>query len=683
MELNEARNRVESLRKLIQHHNELYYNQDAPEISDAGYDSLTQELRALERDFPMLASEDSPTRHVGGKASKAALGKVTHKVPLLSLLDVFSEDEVRDWYEKSGNPLAIVEEKIDGLSMAVTYRNGKFVQAATRGDGAIGEDITSNAMHVLGLPHELRLPDGTLLTNEIIVRCEVIMPVRVFEALNRDLEAAGKKLYANPRNAAAGSLRVKDPLVTKARQLQAVAFQIMSCADVETAPCFPKPMETQAWDVELLKALGFNTVKQFKCSDFDELMGAIETIGDYRSGLPYWTDGAVIKVNGRHVQEQMGATAKYPLWAIAFKYPAEQKETTVRDIVTQTGRTGVITPVAIFDPVSLGGTTVTRATLHNQSFMDNVLRGIGIGDHILVHKAAEIIPEVLKVFHDRRPEGTVPFKITHCPVCGSKVVLLTDENGDDNGIYGCSNLNCPALLSKHIEYWCGKHTMDIDGFGPAVINSLIESGKLASIPDLYRLTLEDLAEDPTVGPVRAPKLLAAIEASKHRDIDRLIAGLGMLGIGRSIGGELAKHYRNIWDIAVFDKDELSKIDGIGSISASVIYNYFHDLKNYEMVEQLAALGVNVVSQSYIEPGSESGAALPFAGLTFVVTGTLPTMSRDEANAFIKEHGGKASGSVSKKTSYVVAGDSAGSKLTKANELGIPVIDEAKLREMAG
>lgn len=676
--MDDAYARMIELQKLVQRHNELYYNLDAPEISDAAYDALVRELRELEATFSDANHTDSPLQKVGGAPSKN-FEKVQHKVQLQSLRDVFSIEEVESWYQE--RPVGmVVEEKIDGLSMAVTYVGGVFTKAATRGDGFIGEDVTANALYVDGIPKEIHFLKNYAPDSTVIIRCEVVMPYEVFEKTNHELELAGKKLFANPRNCAAGSLRVKDPLVTKERKLKAIAFQIMYCDNWPDMSDVPAPLISQTNDIQLLISFGFCAVTQYRCNSFEDVKAAIERIGENRYTLPYPIDGAVIKVNERTIQNEMGTTIKYPKWAVAYKYPPEQKETIIVDIVTQTGRTGVITPVAVLYPVLLCGTIVTRATLHNQSFMDNVLGGVCVGDTVVVHKSGEIIPEVLRVVKEKRPENATAFSIQTCPVCGAPAVPGTDENGCDGVVMLCSNNDCPAKLAKHIEYWCSKHVMNIDGIGPNIINALIENGLLSSIADLYRLTIDDVTCIQQIGPVRGPKLIAEIEASKNADIDRLIAGLGMPGVGRAIGAELAKHYPNIWEIAMAKENDLLNINGVGAISAKVIYDYFHDVKNYEYVEVLSALGINVVSKSFSTASTND--SLPFSGLTFVVTGTLPTMSREEAHTFIEQNGGKASTSVSKKTNFLVAGEAAGSKLKKAQDLGIRIIAEDELLRMA-
>lgn len=667
----EAKTRANELRTQIAIHDDLYYNKDNPVISDAAYDALVRELEQLEKAYPEIADSNSPTANVGGTA-QSSFAKVKHRVPLLSLHDVFSRDEAREWVKQinaGGHTTYVVEEKVDGLSLAITYINGVFTLAATRGDGQTGEDVTENARQIPSIPKEIK--SRTHYANTLIVRAEVIMPTAAFERLNEELESQGKPLVKNPRNGAAGSLRTKDPSITAKRGLEAVAFDVLYDSDAVASG-----RETQKQDNIFLQQCGFDTVSCAICTTIKEIETAIDAVDKTRGSRPYWVDGAVVKCNQKAVQAELGATGKYPRWAVAFKYPPEQKEAVVQDIITQTGRTGAITPVAVITPTLLCGTTVTRATLHNQSFMDINLGGIGIGDTVLVHKSGEIIPEVLKVLHEKRPDGVVPFSIQNCPVCGAAALLGTDENGEGGVKHYCSNDNCPAKLERHIIYWCGKHVMDIEGIGPAIIRSLIEENKLTSIADLYRLTLEDLETNPQVGPVRAPKLLAAIEGSKKHDMDRLIAGLGMPGVGRSIGKELCIRYRNIWEVAMASEADLSALEGIGSITAHTLYTFFHYLPNYEYVEKLQALGVNAVSQSY--QGSGSGV---LSGMTFVITGTLPSMKRDEATALITSNGGKVSGSVSRKTTYLLAGEDTGSKLQKAQDLGVKIISEDDLMKM--
>lgn len=660
------------------HHSFLYYNQDNPELSDFEYDQLTQRIKSVEAEHPDWVVSESPTQHVGGEAVMEGAKKVQHRVQLASLNDLFSFDEVKAWYESIGAPeKTSVQQKIDGLSMAVIYRNGKLVQAATRGDGFVGEDVTANAQHIDGIPHFLNIPDiaGVDKENTLAVRAEVYMPVEEFERVNAELEKEGKKLFANPRNCAAGSLRVKDASVTASRKLGAISFSILYADgwDAVDEKVLPKPGVSETTDLELLKRIGFNPVKAYPCTSFDEIVQAINTIGETRADLPYWTDGAVVKTDDKKLQTALGSTAKYPRHAAAFKYPPEEKETVIRDIAVQVGRTGVLTPVAVFDPIQLCGTTVTRATLHNQGFIDSL--GIGIGCTCRVYKSGEIIPRISTVVK----RGEEVFKIKKCPVCGAPAVEYTDDNGTESGVVGCSNINCPAQHARKIQFFCSKEVMDIDGMGPSIVDKLIEADLLDSVTDIYRLkdhagkieTLEGMGEKSVA------TMLNAIEQSKTRELARFIKALGIPGIGQHIGKNLEKLYPDIWAIAAASKEELCAIDGIGDISAEAICSFFTSEENRKMVEELISLGVNAKSTKY---GKEEGPG-KLTGLTFVITGTLPSMGRDEAKALIEGNGGKCSGSVSEKTSYVLAGEAAGSKLTKATELGIPVIDEATLKSM--
>lgn len=671
MDKSNVRNRMAFLSAEIRRHNELYYNQDMPEISDAAYDLMAQELRKLESEYADLTHADSPSKKVGG-AAQSTFAKVQHAVPMLSLLDVFSEQEVEQFLNKNPGRLYCVEEKIDGLSVSVTYENGVITRAETRGDGQIGEDVTENIKYVCGIPHELR---GTMQIPLLEVRCEVYMHTATFETINADRELKGKKLFVNPRNAAAGILRTKDPKQVERGKLCAFAFNVQRV--IGDSPLLKKGVTSHISSLGMLDDLGFVAVDCKSFTYVSDILERIQEIGETRASLPYGIDGAVIKVDDIALRERLGAGGKYPAWAVAFKYPSEQKETIVRDIVTQTGRTGVITPKAVFDPIALAGTTVTKATLHNQPYMDNNLSGIGIGDSILVHKSGEIIPEVLKVFHEKRPAGVVPFSITVCPVCGAKAVLRVDEDGLGS-MHVCSNDGCPAKLLKHLEFWASREVMDIGGMGPSIITALVDAGLVSDTSDLYRLTLDDVSGIKEIGPVRGVKLISAIEASKHRDIDRLIKGLGIPGVGRHVGAALAAKYPDMDTIIRLSIEELEGVDGSGEITAEAMYHFFHDDASINFVYQLLEQGINMKSLRY----GTAPALSSLSGKTFVITGTLPTLGRDEAKEYIEAHGGKVSGSVSKKTDYVVVGGAAGSKLIKAQELGIPVLTEDELRNLA-
>lgn len=650
------------------HHSFLYYNQDNPELSDFEYDQLTQRIKSVEAEHPDWVVSESPTQHVGGEAVMEGAKKVQHRVQLASLNDLFSFDEVKAWYESIGAPeKTSVQQKIDGLSMAVIYRNGKLVQAATRGDGFVGEDVTANAQHIDGIPHFLNIPDiaGVDKENTLAVRAEVYMPVEEFERVNAELEKEGKKLFANPRNCAAGSLRVKDASVTASRKLGAISFSILYADgwDAVDEKVLPKPGVSETADLELLKRIGFNPVKAYPCASFDEIVQAINTIGETRADLPYWTDGAVVKTDDKKLQTALGSTAKYPRHAAAFKYPPEEKETVIRDIAVQVGRTGVLTPVAVFDPIQLCGTTVTRATLHNQGFIDSL--GIGIGCTCRVYKSGEIIPRISTVVK----RGEEVFKIKKCPVCGAPAVEYTDDNGTESGVVGCSNINCPAQHARKIQFFCSKEVMDIDGMGPSIVDKLIEADLLDSVTDIYRLKdhADKIEKLEGMGEKSVATMLNAIEQSKTRELARFIKALGIPGIGQHIGKNLEKLYPDIWAIAAASKEELCAIDGIGDISAEAICSFFTSEENRKMVEELISLGVNAKSTKY---GKEEGPG-KLTGLTFVITGTLPSMGRDEAKALIEGNGGKCSGSVSKKTSYVLAGEAAG-MVDAFEDIGFPL-----------
>lgn len=675
---NTSKEQYLQLVKEAAHHSFLYYNKDNPELSDYEYDQLTQRIKRIEADHPDWVVTESPTQHVGGEAVLEGAKKVQHRVQLASLNDLFSIEDVKEWYNSIGAPeMTSVQQKIDGLSMAAIYRNGILVQAATRGDGFVGEDVTENAKSIDGIPLAINIPEdaGVDKENTIAVRAEVYMPVEEFERVNAELEQEGKKLFANPRNCAAGSLRVKDAKVTASRKLGAISFSILYADgwDNVDESILPKPGISETKDLALLKLLGFNPVKAYPCTGFEQIVDAINTIGENRADLPYWTDGAVVKTDSKALQASLGSTAKYPRHAAAFKYPPEEKETVIRDIVVQVGRTGVLTPVAVFDPVQLCGTTVTRATLHNQGFMDEL--GVGIGCTCSVYKSGEIIPRISKVV---KP-GNEVFKIKTCPVCGAPAVEYMDDNGAESGVVGCSNINCPAQHARRIQYFCSKEVMDIDGMGPSIVDKLIEADLLDSVTDIYRLKdhADKIATLEGMGEKSVTAMLKAIEQSKTRDMARFVKALGIPGVGRHIGMKLEKLYPDIWAVSEASETELLAVDGIGGISAHVICEFFKDEANRKLVEDLIELGVNAKSTKYGQKETEG----KLNGLTFVITGTLPSMGRDEAKALIETNGGKCSGSVSKKTNYVLAGDAAGSKLAKAQELGVPIIDEATLKSM--
>lgn len=683
-----------------------YYDKDDPIMTDADYDRLMQSIKQAEAEHPEWVTPKSPTQHVGGDA---ILGdtKVRHPAQLQSLNDLFSLEDVRQWYQDIGCPKTSVQYKIDGLTTlvklegkkavrpiendAVRYEcshdvqddavewNCKLTQAATRGDGFIGEIVTENAMYIGGIPKRVHIPAEAGLADEysLYVRVECYQPVADFERINEELIEKGKKPKANPRNGAAGALRVKDPTITATRGLKAFAFTIVQATgwnDVDES-VLPKPMVCETQDLKLLEQLGFDTVKAYECKDIDEVMTAIDEIGKVRDSLSYWIDGAVIKTDDRSRQAELGVTAKYPKHATAYKYEANEANTVIREIVVQVGRTGVLTPVAVFDPVPLAGTMVSRATLHNQGFIEQM--HIGIGATVTVIKSGEIIPKVIAVPH---PAETV-FKIKKCPVCGSEAVEFTDENGVSSGVVGCPNLMCPAQRSRWIEFYCSKPVMNIVGLGPSMVDKLIDAGLIQKPLDLYALKdkYEELTQLESVGEKTIKTMLANVEKSKHSPLPRVIKSLCMPGIGEHIGKALAAAYPDLDAIAEASEEEFLKLDGVADISAHVMYEFFHKPETKTLIEKMKELGINTKSDNF---GVED-TVKPLTGLTFVITGTLPGMSRDEAKAFIEANGGKCSGSVSKKTSYLLAGSDAGSKLEKATTLGVPVLDLDTLRKMIG
>lgn len=657
--------------KESQHHSKLYYDQDAPEISDYEYDMLQRRIKDVEAAHPDWIVPQSPTQHVGGTASKAGLGTGRHKVQLQSLKDVFSMGETESWYNDVGSPDAEVETKVDGLSLSLTFEDFIYTMGLTRGDGFIGENCTSNAQYIAGNPIHLPALKGVAPHNSLIVRCEVVMPVAEYERVNAEMEAAGKKKFKNPRNCAAGSLRTKDPLVTKGRKLAAIAFNILDAVGWENIEGFEPPMTTQAGDIALLKALGFDTVLQYHCKNISEIETAIANIGELREQLPYWTDGAVVKVNSRALQNKIGSTVKVPKHAIAYKYPPETKQTTIKSITVQTGRTGRLTPVAHFDSVALGGTTVSKATLHNQKYIDSM--NIGVGAVVLVEKSGEIIPAVVGVVTPAEKR----FQTTTCPVCGATAITAEDDDGEN---YYCPNLMCPAQKLRYIEFFASKDVMDISGFGPSMAEKTVDTGLVSDVADIYHLGAKNsvavLQQMEGMGPKSIKALLDSISESKTRDIDRLIKGLGIPGVGRSIGKAIANRYPDMDTIISLSEDELTRIDGIGEVTAHDMFEFFHNEEKMKRYYALANAGVNTKSLSY----GKTTVGI-FTGMTFVITGTLPSLERSEAKDLIESHGGRVSGSVSKKTTYLLAGEAAGGKLAKAQELDVKIISENDLNAM--
>jgi DNA ligase (NAD+) len=659
---------IESLRKLINYHNDRYYNQDNPEISDYEYDQLSLRLRKLEAEHPEYSDEASPTKVIGAKAKREAGVLVRHNVPMLSLQDVFSREEVEDFVERilkeRKDTVFVVERKIDGLSVALRYTNGELTMGITRGDGInYGEDVTENVKMIDDVKTSLKEPVPYLE-----IRGEVYMKLKDFEDVNLRLEAAGKKVFANPRNCAAGTLRQLDPEVLKERKLSMFVFNVQAAQGIH----FTSHSESLEW----LSSQGIKVIENYRlCQTAQEVWDAITEIGESRGELPYDIDGAVVKVDNLADREYFGATSKVPRWAVAYKYPPEEKETVVKEIRLTVGRTGRITPTAIFEPIRLCGTNVERATLHNQDRINEL--DVRIGDTIVVRKAGEIIPEVLTVVKSKRPADTVPFIIPDtCPSCGAPTVR--DENTADTR---CVNLNCPAQLVQHILNFAGRNAMDIKGFGEAYIEVLIKEGYLRDIADIYYLHLyrDELINKGLIGKEKnTDKLLAAIEESKNNDIDRLITGLGIRNIGKQAGYELKTHFKSLNELKDATYEELVAINDVGDITARSITEFFANHGNRDILRRLEAAGVNFSSMT-ADTGNESA----LAGKVFVITGTLPDMGRTEMEELLKKCGAKVSGSVSKKTDYVIAGENAGSKLTKAQEFNVPVITQDEALRLIG
>ena len=659
---------VEVVRKA----NAAYYDLDEPIMTDLRYDQLMQRVEVIEDYFPELITANSPTKKVGGNAMFA---KVEHKVPMQSLLDVFSEEDVMKFVDTYPDALFTVEEKIDGLSMSVTYKDGVYLRAETRGDGLIGEDVTHAISYINGIYpflNTINIDNELSKLDELEVRCEVYLPVERFLKLNEEREREGKKLFANPRNAAAGILRNKDIKEIKKAGLCAFAFQVQRYTCREPFEKIEQ-LENQHCSLMTLSSLGFNTVPYY-LSNAGDVLTYIDIIGNKKGHLPYWIDGAVVKINDFALREKIGVTSKYPKWAVAYKYPPEEKETVVKDIVLQTGRTGRVTPVAILEPVYLAGTKVEKATLNTPKFIKSL--GVNIGDTVLVRKAAEIIPEIIKVVKSHS-NTAYDMLDKRCPSCGHS--LRSDEQGE--GAF-CPNQECPAQFSKRIEFWCSRDCMNIMGMGPAVVDKLISVGVLNSIPDIYKIKDKEtlIVNNGHLGKKTFDNLVKSIEKSKENNIDRLIKALGILGVGRSIGKTLAENYGNMDEISRLTEYQLSQIEGIGNVSSMAMFEWFNESEHEDMLEELKSLGVNMKSLTYGKtPFDESGAEL--LGLTFVITGTLETLKRDEVARLIEENGGKVSGSVSKKTDYLIAGDNAGSKFDKAKVLGIKIISEKDFLEM--
>lgn len=657
--------RYKELKATILYHNDRYYNQDNPEITDYEYDMMMQELKGLEQKHPEYITSDSPTQKVGGSAKREAGVLVRHNVPMLSLQDVFSKEDVdafvADMQEQLVDPTFVVEYKIDGLSMALRYVNGKLDVAVTRGDGVLqGEDVTVNAKVIKDVKNILKEP-----IEYLEVRGEVYMTNEAFDKVNEIQEIKGKKLFANPRNCAAGTLRQLDSSITKERNLSMFVFNIQDAKGRE--------FTSHSEGYEYLKRQGIKIIEDYKiCKTAKEVWEAIEAIGENRDKLGYDIDGAVVKIDSFADRQKLGATAKVPRWAVAYKYPPEEKETKLLAIELSVGRTGRITPTAIFEPIRLCGTTVSRATLHNQDFIDDL--DVRIGDTIVVYKSGEIIPKVKGVVKEKRPADSAPYVIGNtCPVCGAPAV-----REGDNADIKCTNHSCPSKLVRNIVNFVGRDAMDIKGFGFAYVETLVDHGYLKDLSDIYGLIdkRQELLDKKIIGLVKSTdNLLNAIEGSKNNDAIKLLTSLGISNVGKSAAKSLMKKFKSIDNLMKASYAQLIEVNDIGDISAMAIINYFKNPDNQAVVQRLKEYGVNM-NIIEAQDGDER-----FDGKTFVVTGTLPTLSRKAASELIEKHGGKVSGSVSKKTDYLLAGENAGSKLIKAQNLGINVISEETLLEM--
>jgi len=659
----ELQERIRKLRAKLLYHAKRYYVDDDPEISDYEYDRMYAELKALEEAHPEFFDPASPTQRVGGKPLDK-FEKVMHTVQMNSLADVFSFEELREFLDRVGETLLApsysVEPKIDGLSVSLRYENGVFVQGATRGDGFVGEDVTQNLRTVFSIP--MTLPEPLNLT----VRGEVYMPRRLFERLNLAREAAGQSLLANPRNAAAGSLRQLDPKVAAERALDIFVFNFQDGSLYTDGREPTSHTET----LTRLAELGFPVLEE-RCvaSDCETIVGHIQKLGEKRDFLAYDIDGVVVKIDKLSERRQLGEGTNTPKWAVAYKFPPEQKQTRLEDVVVAVGRTGVLTPTAVLSPVRLAGTTVSRATLHNLEFIRE--RDIRIGDIVTVQKAGDIIPEVVRSHVELRSADAKEFFMpTHCPSCGEPVFYDADEGAATR----CTNSRCPAQLARGIEHFASKDAMNIDGMGPQIVDALLKSGLITDAADLYALQIADVAQLDRMGEKSAQNLIDAIERSKNAGLERLVYALGIRNVGEVAAASLAARFGTLEALQKATVEELCAIEDFGQITADCVVNFFSHPQNIELCERLTAAGLLTVSTA--KPADDL-----FAGLTFVLTGTLPTMSRDEAGAMIKAAGGKVSGSVSSKTSFVVAGEAAGSKLTKAQALGVPVIDEDTLVSM--
>lgn len=659
----EAKERIKELRATLEYHAKKYYDEDKPEITDYEYDMMMNELKSLEKKFPELIDKESLTQKVGGHV-KEGFKQVEHEVPLQSLQDVFSYDELRDFddrvkkqlHDGGTNLKYVVETKIDGLSMAIEYKDGKFVRAATRGNGLIGEDVSANALTIKSIPKELKEPIN------IIVRGEVFIGSKEFEKLNEEREVLGQSLFANARNAAAGSLRQLDSKITKTRPLDIFIFNVQKLEN--------NPFNSHYEQLNYLDKLGFNVNPvRILCNNIDEAIDAITKIGEDRENLSFGIDGAVIKVDNLDYREELGTTFKTPRWAIAYKYPPEQKETLLKDIICQVGRTGAITPMAILEPVKVAGSTISKTTLHNEDFIKE--KDLKIGDRVIIQKAGDVIPEVVEAVKSKRTGEEKEFIMPKvCPVCGAPTIR---EDGE--AVTRCTGIECSAKALRNIVHFASKEGMEIDGLGYSIIEQLLDRKLINNIADIYSLKLEDVASLKKNGKKFAQNLIDAIEKSKSNDLFKLITGLGIRHIGAKSAKNLARKFRTMNNLMNASIEELSVQNDVGEITAKSIYEFFREEQSIDLINKLKLAGVNM--ESLEEENTDNR----FEGKTFVLTGALSKYSRDEASDIIEKLGGKTSGSVSKKTSYVLAGEDAGSKLTKAQNLGVTVITEEEFEEM--
>lgn len=655
--MNDVKNKIEQLRKQIDYHSNRYYNEDAPEIEDYEYDMMMRELQSLEENYPEYKTPDSPTQRVGGKADNT-FESVVHTVRMESLQDAFSHNELRDFSKRVNETVVncqyVVEPKIDGLSVSLEYRNGVFFRGSTRGDGNVGEDVTANLKVIRNIPLKLNEP-----IEYLEVRGEVYMPKKSFEKVVDRQILNEEKPFKNPRNAAAGSLRQKDSEVTKTRGLDIFVFNIQQIEG--------KELNSHKQSLDYLKTLGFNTIPTYKLVDnIEYAIEEIKNIGESRGSLEYDIDGAVIKVNDFESRTKLGSTAKFPKWAVAFKYPPEEKQTKILDIEIAVGRTGVLTPTAVLEPVHLAGTTVSRATLHNIDFITE--KGIAIGDIVTVRKAGDIIPEVLCV-NEHLSDNIYKFP-TKCPSCSSDVI-----REDDEAAIRCINPDCPAQLLRNLIHFCSRDAMDIEGLGPAILEQFSKNNMISSSADIYDLKSEDILKLDGFQEKSAKNIIESINKSKENDLSKLLFALGIRHIGSKAAKLLAEHFKNIDAVINASVEEICEIDGFGEVMAISVYDFFKTEKTKDLILRFKQHGVNTVSKSEIKDDR-------FAGKTFVLTGTLTTFKRSEAQKIIESFGGKCSSSVSKKTDFVLAGEEAGSKLDKANALGVKVINENEFKEMA-